>query len=79
MNDSTTTICSQDVGPEPEYLNAAQLARKIGVSVKAVQKWTAQRRIPSVKCGYHWRYPSVEINKRLLSGCLLSMQTKGKM
>ncbi len=63
---------------EPEYLTAAQVARKLSVSVQAVHKWTWQKRIPSVKCGYHWRYPSIELNKRLLSGQLLSPETKGK-
>ena len=63
---------------EPEYMTAAQLARKLSVSLGAVQKWTMQRRIPATKCGYHWRYPSNEINKRLLSGCLLTPATKGK-
>jgi excisionase family DNA binding protein len=61
---------------EPEYLTAGQVARKLSVSLGAVQKWTMQRRIPATKCGYHWRYPSLEINKRLLSGQLLSPMAK---
>lgn len=63
---------------EPEYLNARQLAGKLNVSLKSIFKWTAQRRIPAVKMGYHWRYPSTEISKRLLSGQLLSPMSKGK-
>ena len=59
-----------------EYLKAKDLATKLDVSVKAVQKWTAQHRIPCVKIGYHWRYPVVEIEKRLLSGQLLSPAAK---
>jgi excisionase family DNA binding protein len=65
------------VSPEPEYLSARQLAGKLNVSTKAVSKWTAARRLPACKVGYHWRYPSLEINKRLLSGQLLSPETKG--
>jgi len=64
---------------EQKYLTALQVANKLSCSLKAIQKWTAQKRIPgAVKCGYHWRYSSAEINKRLLSGQLLSSMTKGK-
>lgn len=63
---------SKKTATEPEYMTARQLAGKINCSIKAVQKWTAQRRIPCVKIGYHWRYPVVDINKRLLSGQLVS-------
>ena len=63
---------AQQQAEEPEYIDARTLAQKLSVSIKAVQKWTAARRIPCVKCGYHWRYSSLEINKRLLSGQLLS-------
>jgi hypothetical protein len=63
---------------EPEYLDAARLAKKLSVSVKAIQKWTGQHRIPCTKVGYRWRYPSNEINKRLLSGQLLSPMVKGR-
>jgi excisionase family DNA binding protein len=58
---------------EPEYLTAAQVAQKLSCSIKAIQKWTAQHRIPgAVKVGYHWRYSAAEISKRLLSGQLLN-------
>ena len=60
---------------EKEYLKAKDLAKMFDVSIKAIQKWTAQRRIPCVKIGYHWRYPLIEINKRILSGQLLSPAT----
>lgn len=66
------------VAPEPEYLTGKQLAEKLNVSLKAVQTWTAKRRIPgAVKIGYHWRYSSTEISKRMLSGQLLLPVTKG--
>jgi excisionase family DNA binding protein len=71
-------FCSDDepVEPEPagqelEYLTGKQLATKLNVSVKAVVKWTAARRIPACKMGRLWRYPRIEIEKRLLSGSLL--------
>jgi excisionase family DNA binding protein len=57
---------------EKEYITAKDLATRLDVSFKSIEKWTAQRRIPCVKVGYHWRYPIIEINKRLNSGQLLS-------
>ena len=65
MSETTTTA------PEPEYLTARQLAEKVNVSLKAVVKWTAARRLPACKMGRVWRYPVREIEKRLLSGSLL--------
>jgi excisionase family DNA binding protein len=59
------------VAGEPEYLNARQLAGKLNVSVKAVIKWTAARRLPACRMGRIWRYPRHEIEKRLISGKLL--------
>jgi excisionase family DNA binding protein len=87
MNETTTTARHEGDGTneafscpdEPagrEEREAGQVARKLSVSLGAVQKWTMQRRIPATKCGYHWRYPSLEINKRLLSGQLLSPMAK---
>lgn len=71
--------CDEPAGLETEYLTAKQLAKKLNMSIKSIAKWTAQRRIPgAVKMGYHWRYSSAEISKRLLSGQLLSSMTKEK-
>jgi len=57
---------------QKEYLNSKQLAEKLNVSLKSIQKWTAERRIPGmVKCGRVWRYSLSEIEKRLLSGSFL--------
>jgi excisionase family DNA binding protein len=75
MNSDATndrTFCpDQPAGPEAEYLTARQLAEKVNVSLKAVVKWTAARRLPCCKMGRVWRYPVREIEKRLLSGNLL--------
>ncbi len=83
MNETTTTArhesdgsneaysCPDTSAPEAEYLTARQLARKVNVSLKAVTKWTAARRLPCCKMGRVWRYPAREIEKRLLSGSLL--------
>jgi excisionase family DNA binding protein len=57
--------------PEPEYLDAPQLAAKLNVSLKSVINWTQARRLPFVKMGRVNRYPRNEIEKRLLSGRLL--------
>ena len=56
---------------EPEFYTSRQLAEKLNCSLNAIEKWTAERRLPCLKIGYHWRYPAVEINKRILSGQLL--------
>jgi hypothetical protein len=57
---------------EPEYLSGKQLAGKLNVSIKAVVKWTAARRLPGAcKMGRVWRYQWREIEKKLLSGNLL--------
>jgi excisionase family DNA binding protein len=58
-------------GTEPEYYTPRQLAGKVNVSLKAIVKWTAARRLPCCKMGHVWRYPRREIEKRLLSGSLL--------
>ena len=42
MSETTTTA------PEPEYFTARQLAEKVNVSLKAVMKWTAARRLPGL-------------------------------
>jgi len=73
-NNSTVAVMSE----EPEYLTGKQLAKKLNVSIKSISKWTSKRQIPCVKMGYHWRYPSTDISKRLLSGQLLKPTVKGK-
>jgi hypothetical protein len=58
--------------PEPEYLTGKQLAEKLNVSIKAVVKWTATRRLPGAcKMGRVWRYQWAAIEKKMLSGNLL--------
>jgi|SRR5271157_4880462 len=55
---------------DPEYYDAKQLSRKLNVSVKTVSKWTQEHKLPVIKMGRMNRYPSNEINRRLLSGVL---------
>lgn len=62
---------NQVVGTEPEYLTAKELATKLNVSQKTVQKWRALGKLPIVKMGRLVRFPRQEIEKRLLTGCLL--------
>jgi hypothetical protein len=71
MSEQQTVTAPDPTGPEPEYLTPRQLAGKVNVSLKAVTKWTAARRLPCCKMGRVWRYPVREIEKRLLSGNLL--------
>lgn len=55
-----------------DYVNPRELALKLGVSLKAISKWTAAGRIPgAVKIGRVWRYRIVAVEKALLSGNLL--------
>jgi excisionase family DNA binding protein len=54
-----------------EYFTPKELAVKLNVSLKAVQKWTYQRKLPMVKIGRLNRYSRIEIEKRLLNGNLL--------
>ena len=62
---------NQVVGTQPEYLTAKELATKLNVSQKTVQKWRALGKLPIVKMGRLVRFPRQEIEKRLLTGCLL--------
>lgn len=55
-----------------EFLNAHELAEKLGMSTKFIAKQTARRRIPgATKVGRVWRYRLIEIEKRLLTGRFL--------
>jgi hypothetical protein len=70
MNETATA--GPATGDGLEYLTGKQLAGKINVSLKAVVKWTAARRLPGAyKMGRVWRYQWREIEKKLLSGNLL--------
>jgi len=55
---------------EPEYLTARQLAGKVNVSLKAVTKWTAARRLPCCKMGRVWRYPCGKLKSGLFGNLL---------
>jgi len=62
-----------DQGAVKEYVDAAELANKLGVTLKAIRKWTGQNRLPGIvrisrRCV---RYRLPEIERRLLSGHLL--------
>ncbi|HUI90841.1 MAG TPA: helix-turn-helix domain-containing protein [Chitinivibrionales bacterium] len=55
-----------------DFLTAPQLARKLNVSLKAIRKWSLSGRLMYVKMGRLVRYYWPEIEKRLLTGRLLS-------
>lgn len=58
--------------PESDFYTGKELAAKLNVSTKAIEAWTAQRRIPgAVKAGYHWRYNKKAIEKKLINGTFL--------
>ena len=55
-----------------DYLNKIQLSQLLNCSVKSVVNWTLSNRLPIVRIGRLVRYPRTEIEKRLLSGQLLT-------
>lgn len=53
-------------------LTPRELANRLHISLKWVEKQTQNRRIPGqVKVGRVWRYSWVEIQRRMLSGQIL--------
>ena len=55
-----------------EFLTARELATKLGMSTKFIEKQTARRRIPgATKIGRVWRYRVSDVERRLLTGNLL--------
>jgi excisionase family DNA binding protein len=60
------------VKSEPEFLTPKELANMFQISLKAIVKWTQERRIPGqCKIGGRWRYRRLDIEKALLRGTLL--------
>lgn len=58
---------------QKEYYTAKELAGKMNVSLKSIQKWTMTRKLPgAIKAGRVWRYSAIAIEKALLSGKLLA-------
>jgi excisionase family DNA binding protein len=52
-----------------EYYTPQQLAQKLNMSLKFIEKHTQARRIPGqTKVGRMWRYNRIAVEKRLLSG-----------
>lgn len=55
-----------------EYYSRDDLAIKLNVSKKTIERWTQARRIPGqCKTGGTWRYRKIDVEKRLLSGNFL--------
>jgi predicted DNA-binding transcriptional regulator AlpA len=68
MDDASANI---GINPEP-LLSPEQLANKLNMSLKWVEKHTQERRIPGqVKVGRVWRYNWIEVQKRMISGQVL--------
>jgi len=64
---------------ESEYLTPRQLAGKLNMSLKWVEKHTQGHRIPGqVKIGRAWRYDWIEVQKKILSGQLLLDRGRSK-
>jgi predicted site-specific integrase-resolvase len=57
---------------QQEFLSAKELAKKLNKSVRTVEKWTQDRRVPGqVKCGGRWIYRIVDVERALLRGDFL--------
>jgi predicted site-specific integrase-resolvase len=57
---------------EPEFMTAIDLSKRLNISIQAVKKWTAARRVPGqIKVGNRWRYSRLAIEKALLRGQFL--------
>lgn len=60
-------------------LTPKELASKLNMSMKWVEKHTQSRRIPGqVKVGRVWRYDWVEVQRRMLTGQVLLERTPSK-
>lgn len=58
---------------EPEFLKPDEIAAMFQMSLKAISKWTQDRRIPGqCKVGGRWRYRRIDIEKALIRGELLN-------
>lgn len=68
MNEASVNF---SINPEP-FLSPEQLANKLNMSIKWVEKHTQEHRIPGqVKVGRVWRYNWIEVQKRMISGQVL--------
>ena len=62
-----------------ELISPKQLADRLHISLKWVEKHTQERRIPGqVKVGRVWRYDWMEVQKRMLSGQVLLEPARAK-
>ena len=63
MNTTTT---------EPEFITPEELAAKINMSRKFIEKHIGTRRLPGmVRIGRHWRFRRAEVEKQLSTGSFL--------
>lgn len=69
-----------DGGNPDSLLTPRELAGRLNMSLKWVEKHTQDRRIPGqVKVGRVWRYAWVEVQKRIIAGKILLEKTKGRI
>lgn len=71
---STPTGQFQPIWPgDPEYLNKAELARRLGISIRSLDNLIRARRIPYVKLsGKLIRFPYAEVKEHLDRTCRVS-------
>jgi excisionase family DNA binding protein len=55
-----------------EFYTPKQLAARLQVSARSLEKWIQQRRIPGqIRIGRVWRFRAIEVEKRLLNNDFL--------
>ncbi len=65
MNESPIFIISQDF--DPEFLTTRELAKRVKVTERTIQNWTANGTIPSLKVGRVRRYLWSEVCATLVA------------
>jgi excisionase family DNA binding protein len=62
----------QETDREPEFFTPEELAAKLNMSRKFIEKHISTRRLPGmVRVGRRWRFRRAEVEKRLMGGSFL--------
>jgi excisionase family DNA binding protein len=72
MANELNHVDEKDTANVPEYLSVKELSKKLNVSAKSIIHWTQTRQLPSIRMGRLHRYPTADIERRLMSGSLFS-------
>ena len=63
---------ARETGREPEFFTPDELAVKLSMSRKFIEKHIGSRRLPGmIRIGRHWRFRRVEVERQLSTGSFL--------